>query len=490
MDMAKGGSRIEQASFVERHGLWTDAQWQAADRVAKLVEKRKLEVVRLSFADQHGILRGKAVVAGGFPAAMHDGYTLTTTLLAKDTSHRTVFPVFTPGGGLDVPAMTGGGDFVMVPDPTQFRVLPWAEATGWVLCDIYFADGTPVPFSTREICRSAAASVRDRGYDFVAGLEIELHLFKLEDTKLRPEQAGQPGEPPDVSLLAHGFQYLTETRLDELDPALQVLRRQLIELGLPLRSLEVEFGPSQCELTFFPGSGIESADIMVLLRSAVKQICRRHGYHATFMCRPNLPNLFSSGWHLHQSLRDRANRQNAFMPEEDGALLSPVGRHFVGGLLAHARAASVFTTPTINGYKRYQPYSLAPDRAIWGRDNRGVMIRALGGAGNPATRLENRAGDPAANPYLYLASQMLSGMDGIERRLDPGPPADTPYETPAQAMPKSLMEALAALREDKLFRDHMGDKFVDYIITIKEAEVARFLSTVTDWEQREYFDLF
>ena len=175
---------------------------------------------------------------------------------------------------------------------------------------------------------------------------------------------------------------------------------------------------------------------MVLFRSAVKQIARRHGYHATFMCRPKLPNVFASGWHLHQSLVSRDSGENAFMAREGDEALSPLGRAYLAGLLAHARASTVFTTPTINGYKRYRSYSLAPDRAIWGRDNRGVMIRVLGGAGDPATRLENRIGEPAANPYLYMASQILSGLDGVDRKLDPGPSADTPYETKAALLPK------------------------------------------------------
>ena len=112
----------------------------------------------------------------------------------------------------------------------------------------------------------------------------------------------------------------------------------------------------------------------------------------------------------------------------------------------------MFTTPTINGYKRYRSYSLAPDRAIWGRDNRGVMIRVLGGPGDAATRLENRIGEPAANPYLYMASQILSGLDGVDRKLDPGPSADTPYETKAALLPKSLREAVFALQDDPFFR--------------------------------------
>ena len=112
-------------------------------------------------------------------------------------------------------------------------------------------------------------------------------------------------------------------------------------------------------------------------------------------------------------------------------MLSPLARNYLAGLLAHARASTVFTTPTINGYKRYRSYSLAPDRAIWGRDNRGVMIRVLGATNDPATRLENRIGEPAANPYLYMASQILSGLDGVDSKLDPPLSADTPYETKA-----------------------------------------------------------
>ncbi len=488
--MSPRESGMGRASFVERHGLWGDAERDAAERVARLVEEKDLHSVRLSFADQHGLLRGKTVMADDLALVMANGCTMTASLLAKDISHRTVYPVFTPGGGFGMPEMSGAGDIIMVPDPATFRVLPWAPGTGWMLCDIRFPSGKPIPFSTREIYRDALRRLTELGYDYVAGLEVEFHLFKLEDAKLTPEQTGQPAEPPAVSLLAHGFQYLTETRIDELDPALEILRRNLVELGLPLRSMEVEFGPSQCELTFHPGVGLEPADTMVLFRSAVKQICRRHGYHATFMCRPGLPNLFSSGWHLHQSLVDRKTGQNAFMPEKDGDLLSPLGRQFVAGLLAHAAAASVFTTPTINGYKRYQPYSLAPDRAVWGRDNRGAMIRVLGGAGDAGTRLENRVGEPAANPYLYMAAQIIAGLEGIARKLEPATPADAPYDAEAPRLPASLIEALGALRGDKLYRAALGDTFVDYILTLKEAEIARFLSEVTDWEHREYFDTF
>ena len=485
----------KSASFVERHGLWSDAQTKAAAQVERIIKKEKLEVVRFSFADQHGVLRGKALLASEAAGAMRSGVTMTTTLLAKDTAHRTVYPVFTPGGGFAMEQMQGGGDFVMVADPTTFRILPWANKTGWMLCDIYFADGQPVPFSTRARCRDALATLAKAGFDFVAGLEVEFHLFKLTNPRLTPSDATWPPEAPDVSLLTQGHQYLTESRYDMLDPAVELLRHGIEQIGLPLRSVEVELGPSQCEFTFRPQAGLESADTMVLFRAAVKQIARRHGYLASFMCRPALPNMMSSGWHLHQSLIETRSRRNAFAFDHRD-VLSTVGKYYLGGLLSHARAAAAFTTPTINGYKRYRPYSLAPDRAIWARDNRGAMVRILGQPGDAATRLENRVGEPAANPYLYVASQIYSGLDGIARRLDPGPSADTPYEAVAALLPKNLGEALTALRADETFRAGFGAGFVDYYTHIKAAELERFQKESreqpepTPWEQKEYLDLF
>jgi glutamine synthetase len=475
-------------TFVERHGLWSDEQREAARRLRKVVEEQKLETIRLSFADQHGLLRGKTLIASEALASLESGCGITTSLLAKDTSHKTVFPVFTAGGGFGLKEMEGAADALMVPDPTTFRTLPWSPGTGWVLCDLYFGNGKPAPFSTRQLYRSVVNRLGERGYDFVAGLEVEFHLFKLDDAHIAPEDAGQPGRPPSVSLLSHGYQYLSEQRFDQIEPAVDIIRHDILALGLPLRSVEVEFGPSQCEFTFSPKKGVEPADNMVLFRSAVKQIARRHGYHATFMCRPKLPNVFASGWHLHQSLVSRASGENVFMAKDE--LLSPFAKNYLAGLLAHARASAVFTTPTINGYKRYRTFSLAPDRAIWARDNRGVMIRVLGGAGDPATRLENRIGEPAANPYLYMASQILSGLDGVDRKLDPGPSADTPYETRADFLPKSLHEAVSALSDDPFFREALGAGFVDYYVHIKKMEIERFQADVSDWEHREYFEMF
>src|SRR3984957_10350793 len=485
-------------NFVERHGLWTDQQTRAATAVDQAIKKTKLELVRFSFADQHGVLRGKTLMAQDAPGLMRSGVTMTTSLLAKDTAHKTAYPVFTPGGGFGMVEMQGAGDFVMVPDPATFRVLPWAPNTGWLLCDIYFSNGKPVPFSTRQVLRDALARLEMAGFDYRAGLEVEFHLFKLENPRLVPADATWPPQAPEVSLLNQGYQYLTETRFDQIETALEPIWRGIVGLGMPLRSLEVELGPSQCEFTFRPQTGLAAADTMILFRAATKQIARRNCLLASFMRRPALPHLFSSGWHLHQSLVKRRGGGNAFAGNAREGF-SALGLHYLAGLLSHAEAGAAFSTPTVNGYKRYRPYTLAPDRAIWARDNRGCMIRVLGQPGEADTRLENRLGEPAGNPYLYVASQIYAGLDGIAERRDPGPSADTPYETKAPMLPNDLGQALSALRASEAFGKAFGASFIDYYAHLKEAELARFKSEageavdgtdVTAWEQNEYFDLF
>ena len=195
-------------SFVDRCGLWSEAQTRAAAAVDKVIAQNKLELVRFSFPDQHGVLRGKTLLAAGARQALRNGVTMTSTLLAKDTAHHTVFPVFEPGAGIGVPEMGGAGNFIMVADPLTFRTLPWADNTGWVLCDCYFANGKKVPIATRQLYCDALAKLRKAGFDYAAGIEIEFHLFKVEDPRLGADTLSWPAEPPRVSHTTHGYQIL------------------------------------------------------------------------------------------------------------------------------------------------------------------------------------------------------------------------------------------------------------------------------------------
>ncbi|HHI82794.1 MAG TPA: glutamine synthetase, partial [Rhizobiales bacterium] len=405
--MVGGKGSTGRSNFAQRFGLDSAERKAACAEVVKQIESAGLDTIRLSFADQHGILRGKSLVASEAAPAMTNGCSMTSSLLLKDTSHKTVFPVWQKGAGLGLSALQGASDFIMLPDPATFRILPWAANTGWMLCDIYFADGAPVPFSTRKLLQDACKELADRGRQLVIGLEVEFHVFHIEDAKRANGDAGSmglPGAAPEVSLLTRGFQYLTEVLSDEVEPVADMLRQVCEDLHLPVRSMEVEFGPSQLEFTFAPVDAMEAADNMILFRSAVKQACRRKGLLATFMCRPKVEGVFSSGWHMHQSLVDTNTGANLFTPQDNDEVLSQTGRYFTGGLLAHAAASTLFACPTVNAYKRFQPFALAPDRICWARDNKGAMIRAIAGAGDPASRIEQRIGEPGANPYLYIMS--------------------------------------------------------------------------------------
>lgn len=482
---------VGKVGFIEQHGLWSEEQEEAARRLQASSDELDLRMIRVAWGDQHGIVRGKTLTLHDFLKALRNGIDFQTATLFMDTANNLFTGMFSAGGGLGMDELAGGPDSILVPDPLTFRVLPWVPHTGWVLADMYFQDGERVPFDTRNVLRRVLADLAQDGYEYVGGLEVEFYITRLEDPMLRPEQSGWPPDPPTVSTISHGFQYLTESRNDEIDDILQVLHENLMALDLPLRSMEDEWGPGQCEFTFDPALGLHAADNMLLFRTATKQLCRRHGYHATFMTRPALPNFFSSGWHLHQSLRTTDGQDNAFTNRaDDDAPISTTGRHFVGGLLEHAHASSVFTTPTINGYKRFRPYSFAPDRVTWALEDRAAFIRVIGGPGDDTTHVENRAGEPCANPYLYMASQIVAGMDGVRNETDPGPLEEVPYESERPALPASLMESVDALRTSKLFRDGLGDQVVDYILGLKQSEIQRFLEHVTDWEHREYFEIY
>ncbi|TDK52132.1 glutamine synthetase family protein [Antarcticimicrobium luteum] len=476
-----------------RMGLLSAASCAAAEEVIARAAEDGLETVRILFADQHGILRGKTLVAGALRSAFTSGVAIASTLLLKDSSNRTVFQVWDGERGTAPGPMQGANDVLLVPDPVTFRRLPWSPHSAWILCDVVFRDGRPVPFSSRGVLRQAMDALAARQMTSVIGLEVEFHVFrKLRDGLEHSETgtAGAPGAPVETAPLNRGFEFLSEAPYAEAEPILDDLRRNAQGLGLPVRSVEIEIGPSQFEFTFDPASPMEQADNLVMFRAMVKAVCARRGLHASFMAKPRLPNIAANGWHIHQSLLDAGDGRNLFTPGADDGPLSPQAAGWVAGLLKHAAASSLMTVPTVNGYKRYQPYQMAPNRIQWGMDNRGAMVRALTAPGDPASRVENRAPDSAANPYFALASQLISGLDGIASGLVPPPATTSPYDGPAEKLPDSMAEAITAFDAASVFRETLGEDFVSYLLQIKRAEWERYLATVSEWEQTEYFNLF
>lgn len=488
------------SSFAQRCGIHDAAREQAVQRLGRLISEQGLELVRFAWCDLHGVLRGKTLVASAAERALREGVGLVSTLMLKDSSDRTAFKVFEPGGTATLPGFGQANNLMLLADPGSFRQLPWTPGTGWLRAQPWFQDGTPVELDTRRVLQRALERLAQAGFTMQCGLEVEFHIYKLQDAQpgLDPMQAAWPGPAPAVSLVHPGYNLLAEGWFDLAEEPLRIVQRTAQALGLPLLSLEVELGPSQVEAVFEATDALTAADNMVLFRNAVRMALRRAGYHATFMCRPPFPNIMSSGWHLHQSLVDARSGRNAFMREapEPGTdathaahTLSAAGEHYLAGLLHHARAMTVFCTPTANGFGRFRPNALAPQSVLWGRDNRGAMLRVVGGCGDPATRIENRIGEPAANPYLYFASQIHAGLDGIARRLQAPPATDAPYAGGGEHLPTSLGEALAALREDAVLGEAFGRDFIAYFTRIKESEQQRVAAAEDpdEFQRREYF---
>ena len=496
-------------SFAEQCGVHNAARQAALQRTAKLIKASGVELVRFAWCDLHGMLRGKTLVASAAVNAMMSGVGMVSTLLLKDSRDRTAYKVFDrhlgEDGAHELPGFEFAGNVMLLADPASYQQLPWTNKTGWVQCQAWHAQSNsgalPVEFDTRRMLQKALARLAGAGYGMTCGLEIEFHIYKINADpaahQLDPLRADWPGPAPEVSMIHPGYHMLSEQWADMADAPLRIVQHTAQALGMPLLSLEIELGPSQVEAVFEATDALKAADNMVLFRSAVKQALRRAGYHATFMCRPPFPHVMSSGWHLHQSITDLQTGDNVFMrqspepgstPQHAGYTLSALGQHYLAGLLAHAHASSPFCTTTVNGYDRFQPQSLAPQSAVWGRDNRGAMLRVIGGAQDPATRIENRIGEPAANPYLYMASQIHAGLNGMQASLQAPAATDSPYADLAR-LPSSLSQALESLNTDTAFCAAFGEDFVHYFKRIKSAEVARHEAATdkVEWLRREYF---
>ena len=479
----------------------TDARYGAKlERAIGRLRGGSIDRVRVMWCDLHGQTRGKVLTPEAAIRALQDGISMVSTLMLKDTSDRTAYKVFEPSGTASLSGFGQANNLLLLPDPGTLCELPFSPGSAWMQAQPYFEDGTPVELDTRRILQRALARLSDAGMGLRCGLEVEFHIYRITSTRsqLNPEDAQWPGEPPEVELIHPGYKLLSEDWHDMAEPALEIVRQTALGLGLPLTSLELEMGPSQVEVVFDATDAMSAADQMVLFRNAVRMALRRAGYHASFICLPPFGNPMSSGWHLHQSLVSADQGQNLMRRdnpmasstlEQASAVLSELGEHWLAGLLKHAPAMTALCVPTTNGYGRFRPNALAPQSILWGRDNRGALLRVIGPCGSKATRIENRLGEPAANPYLYLAAQIHAGLDGIAQKMRAPLGTHDPYSPSAQRLPSNLALALKALAEDEALVQGLGSDFVAYFQRIKQAEVARQQAAAdpVEFQRREYF---
>ena len=481
---------VGRPSFVSEFGLWHEHQLAIAEQLE--AELDQLDFVRLVFCDPHGLARSKTLTAAAFRTVLRNGMDFSPGPFLFDTGHAVAVD-FLADPGVGVAEIAGAGDFVVVPDPLTFQLLPDREPrTAWVLGDEYLRDGRPHPLSTRNVLRTVCRSYAAANLTPVIGLEVEWYLTRALGGA--PGHAGNgfglQGEPPRVQPVNAGYQFNSDSYYDTVAGVAEPLALQLLRLGLPLRSMEHESGPGQVETTFNPMQALDAADAMLLFRTLVKQNCARLGYHASFMSLPRIDGFDPSGWHLHQSVMDAGTGGNLFADAgPDG--ISGQGLAYLDGLLDRAREYCLLSVPTVNGYRRLGPdFSLSPTRIGWSFEDRSVLVRVLG-AGDSSAHLENRMGEPCANPYLLMAAQLHAGLQGLLGAR----PSSSPDE-PA-VLPQSLAEAVEVFRTGRA-AELLGRPLTSCLLKLKQSEVSRFEewcakeqpaeAGVTEWEQREYFE--
>lgn len=425
---------------------------------------RGITRVRVHYSDLIGTTRAKVVPIEELEEVQESGLHFCVSVFSID--HTGTMP---DGTGLRDEVQFR--DMDVVPDLSTLRVVPWERDTALCIGDCHF-DGSPLPADPRGILRRAIAEAEQRGLRVMCGHELEFFLFRRHEDGSLERYAKTPG-----------LVYRMDPRVDPAG-VIRQMEDGVRGLGLPFVCVNQEYDPSQWEINCRYDEVLRAADDAHLLKLAVKEIASMNGLLATFMGRP-VNDGGTSGYHLHFSLWNE-DGSNAMEDPAGDLGLSDQARWFIGGQLEHARAMSAVMAPTVNAYRRFIAQELAPYWVNWGPDNRSVYVRVPPERGK-ATRIEARAADGAASPYLSAAAALFAGIDGLDRKLDPGPPAYGVYEPgDYRTMAFSLEEALDCLEGDAFMRGKLSEQFVQAFAAIKRNEARRFALSVTDWELNEY----
>ncbi len=436
-------------------------------QVLEQAAARGVRFVRLQFTDILGVLKNVEIPVDELEKALDN-------------------EIMFDGSSIEGFVRIEESDMYLIPDPATFAVFPWKDQEGItarLICDVYTADGEPFAGDPRSVLKRAIAAASQRGFAMMAGPECEFFLFPLD-------AAGQP------ILQTHDRAgYFDLAPVDKGEEARADMVTALSAMGFEVEAAHHEVAPGQHEIDFRYADVLRTADNVATFRFVVRTIARRHGLHATFMPKP-LAGINGSGMHTHQSLyRDGAN---AFYDPDGPYQLSAVCLHYTGGLLAHARGMTAVTNPLVNSYKRLVPGYEAPVYIAWAERNRSPLVR-IPAARGPATRVELRMPDPSCNPYLALAVMLAAGLDGIDRRLDPGPPLnrniyamteDELDQLGIQVLPRNLDEAIRELLADEVVCATLGGHIVDHLRQAKRLEWREYVSRVHPWEVDRYLTTF
>lgn len=432
--------------------------------ITRAIDRHDVDLVRLLFVNNSGVPRGRVLDAGDISSALENGANLTKGMQS-----------FTALDALVGDGQFGAvGEIRLVPDPETFTVLPYADRTAAMLCDMYELDGKPWNADPRS---RLSAFLDDLDAVPSASFEGEYYLVR----------EGEDGpEPFDESacFAVDGMDSAHEVILDTVD----ALKAQ----GLGLSNYYPEYGPGQQELVIEHDEGVAAADNHVLYKATVGAVAKAHGVDATFAPQP-FPGLPGSGCHVHYSLWD--DGENVFADDGDDRYgLSAVGRSFVAGVLEHAPALVALTAPTVQSYDRLQPGMWASAFTAWGHDNREACVRVPSSDWHDrtaTTRIEFKSCDNTANPYLVLLGLTAAGMDGVERDLELGEPVqrdpaalseEERADRGVERLPTTLAEALDELEEDDVLEEAMGETLHRSYLEVKRSEWEASVDEDGEWE--------
>ena len=448
----------------------------SVEALREAVAEGVVDTVVAAQVDMQGRLMGKRFHAAHFLEHALEETHSCNYLLATDQEMETV------EGYAATSWAAGYGDYTMVPDLATLRLAPWLEGTALVLCDVVdHATHEAVPHSPRAVLKRQIARAAEMGFVPMTATELEFFLF---DTSYERAERRDYRDLRLSSAYNEDYHILQTTKEEDV---MRRIRNGLYGAGIPVENTKGEASAGQEEVNILYGDALATADRHSIVKNACKEIAWSRGKAVTFMAKWHEDSAGSSS-HVHQSLVDE-NGASVFFDGSAEHGLSTLGRHYVAGLLEHARDVTCFLAPTINSYKRFVAGTFAPTRAVWSLDNRTAGYR-LCAAGTEAVRIECRVGGADLNPYLALAAEIAAGLAGIDGELALPPPAegDVYAATDAEEIPTTLRAATKALAGSAMLRAAMGDAVVDHYVHAARWEQSAFDRAVTDWERARLFE--
>ncbi len=445
----------------------------------KRVEGGAIDTVVLCFPDMQGRLIGKRVQAEYFVDHAHHETHGCDYLLANDIDMEPV-PGYAAANW-----EKGYGDFVLKPDLSTLRLLPWLEGTALVLADVLdHHTQEDVPHSPRAILKKQIARLKAMKMSAFFASELEFYLF---DETYETALAKSYRDLKTAGSYIEDYHIFQTTKEEGV---MRAIRNGLEGADIPVENSKGEWGPGQEEINVRYADALAMADRHVIVKNGCKEIAYLQGKAITFMAKWRY-DLAGSSSHIHNSIWDAAGNKPLFLDGKAEHGMSALMRHYVAGQLAHAREITWFLAPYVNSYKRFQVGTFAPTKAIWSMDNRTAGFR-LCAAGTKAIRIECRIGGADLNPYLAFAALIAAGIAGIEEQmeLEPAYVGDAYYGKRLREVPKTLREATETMKKSKMLRAAFGDAVVDHYVHTAEWEQSEYDRRITDWELQRGFERY